>query len=31
MLPHIYSITVLKEWQQTETLFTCLKETKYAI
>ena len=22
-----YSITVIKEWQQTETLFTCLKET----
>ena len=27
MLPHIYSITVIKGWQQTETLFTCLKET----
>ena len=26
-----YSITVIKEWQQIETLFTCLKETKYAV
>ena len=30
MLPH-YSITVIKEWQQTETLFTYLKETRYAV
>ena len=26
-----YSITVIKEWQQTETLFTCLQESKYAV